>query len=331
MGGLRLIFFALGIAIPLLAGVVYQFIGSALDKKRFPPPGRMVAIGDAKLHVDDSGSGSPVVIFEAGIAATSLSWKLVQPAVARFARTVTYDRAGLGWSEIASKPRTVWVLVDELRRAIANIAGPRILVAHSFGALIAIAYAARYPTEVSALVLVDPVGIAEWAAPSPAHRRTLARGIFLSQCGAVLARLGIVRLALDLLSQGARRAPQLIARASSGPSGAAFTERMVGEIRKLPREIWPMIQAHWCDPKCFDTMTRYLRTLLENAASVLETRLDVPVTILSAGNASSAQRADHLRVSRITPHGRLDFVEESGHWLQLDRPDLVIRAVEEMC
>lgn len=331
MGGLGLIAALLAIGVVVVAGVLYHLAGMAGDRRRFPAPGQLVDVGGSRLHFDCAGEGRAVIVFEAGIAATSLSWKLVQPEVAKFARAVSYDRAGLGWSDAIAGPRGIWEIVEELRAGLAGVVnqgdGPRILVAHSFGGLIGIAYASRYPDEVAGLVLVDPVGLSEWASPTELHRRMLARGILLSRCGGVLARLGIVRLALNLLAGGARKAPQMIARMSSGRSGAAFTERMVGEIRKLPRDVWPMIQAHWCDPKCFDTMGRYLKALPENAATVAGAPLQVPAIVLSAENASAAQRADHQRMGL---HGRMEIVEDSGHWIQLDRPEVVIRAVREL-
>ena len=318
------------LAIPL-AGALYQWAGRKRDARSFPPPGRLVEIGGSRLHILSEGAGSPVVVFEAGIAATSLSWRLVQPQIARLTQTASYDRAWLGWSDAIAKPRGVEQVVEELRALLdrAGLATPRILVAHSYGGLVARAYAARHPEEVAGMVLVDPVAAAEWADPSQLQRRALRRGVRLSRRGALLARIGVVRFALSLLTAGARSVPKLVARASAG-RGMAFTERIVGEVGKLPREVWPMIQSHWCDPKCFEGMARYLEALPASAAAVTDHAGSTPVTVLSAGNASPAQRAEHQRLAEASARGRIEIVPGSGHWIQLDRPDLVIRAIEEM-
>ncbi|HET9270262.1 MAG TPA: hypothetical protein VFO31_18930, partial [Vicinamibacterales bacterium] len=55
----------------VLAGVIYQWIGTARDARRFPPPGRLVDVGRGRLHIHDAGSGVTVV-FDAGISASSL-------------------------------------------------------------------------------------------------------------------------------------------------------------------------------------------------------------------------------------------------------------------
>lgn len=335
MGGLGLIPIA-AIAFLLLAAFVYQQRGKARDARRFPPPGRLIDIGGLRLHANltSSSAATPPVIFEAGIAATSLSWSLVQPEIAKFACTLTYDRAGLGWSDPSSHPRDVPQLANELRTLLQglNVAAPRVIVAHSFGGLIALDYAARFPDEVAGLVLIDPVGVAEWAHPSPAHRAMLRRGIFLSRCGYALATIGVVRFTLNRLAGGARRMPKMMARATSGRGGAAFTERMVGEIQKLPRPLWPIVQSHWCDPQSFRAMARYLESLPAGAAFVLRdaTSIRAPLIVLSAGNASPAQRADHERVAGLSPRGRLDVIENARHWIQLDRPEVVVRAVREV-
>lgn len=329
--GLILLAAAIGLALLLILGALYQAAGARRDARRFPPPGRLVDAGGRKLHFHVEGEGAPPVVFEAGIAATSLSWALVQSRTAERTRAVSYDRAGLGWSDASCAPRDLIRVVDELRAGLgaAGIAAPRILVAHSYGSLVARAYAERYRAEVAGLVLVDPVPVEEWIDPSEGHRRMLRRGIALSRRGALLARLGVVRLALHLLAGGSRRIPKLVARASSG-RGVTFTERMVGEIRKLPPELWPAVQAHWCDPKCFRAMAQYLESL-PDAASVADLKSldDLPLIVLSAGNSSPVQRAEHERLARLSSRGKLEVVPDANHWIQLSHPDVVSRAIEK--
>ena len=100
-----------------------------------------------------------MVLFESGVAASSLSWVLVQPEVARFTRVCTYDRAGLAWSDRSSSPRTFSRITEEMAAVLSyagGAAGPHVLVGHSFGSLVVRAYAALHPEKVAAVVLVDP-------------------------------------------------------------------------------------------------------------------------------------------------------------------------------
>ena len=82
---------------------------------QFPPPGRMLDIGGRRLHLQESGQGGPVVVLESGIAATSLNWRAIQKEISLFTRVVSYDRAGLGWSDAATTRRTTNRCVDDLR------------------------------------------------------------------------------------------------------------------------------------------------------------------------------------------------------------------------
>jgi pimeloyl-ACP methyl ester carboxylesterase len=97
-----------------------------------------------------------------------------------------------------------------------------------------------------------------------------------------------------------------------------------------------MIQSHWCDPKCFEGMARYLEALPQSAAAVaqelslMDALRDVPLTVLSAGNASPIQRAEHEILARRSSSGKIEVVPGSGHWIQVDRPDALIQAIRKM-
>ncbi|MEZ5593788.1 MAG: alpha/beta fold hydrolase [Gammaproteobacteria bacterium] len=123
----------------------------------YPAPGRLVPVGNHKLHVNCSGQGSPLVVLDSGLGGTSLDWAYVQPEIAAFTRVCSYDRAGHGWSERGPAPRTSAVFISELAQLLRNAleAPPYIMVGHSLGGFTARGFAHFYPDQVAGLVLVD--------------------------------------------------------------------------------------------------------------------------------------------------------------------------------
>ena len=117
----------------LLLGFLYQHVGSVRDTRRFPPPGRRVDIGGYRLHLLGSGHGSPTVVFESALGATCLTWALVQSEVAKFTTTVSYDRAGCGWSDQGPMPRSAEQILQELLLLLrrGSLEPPYLLVGHS--------------------------------------------------------------------------------------------------------------------------------------------------------------------------------------------------------
>lgn len=325
---------AAALIVPLIVagGILFEVLGEAWDSWRWPPTGSLQDIGGHRLHIDREGEGGPVVVFESGIAASSLSWKLVQPRVAEFARTCSYDRAGLGWSDASRTPPSLDAIVHDLRALLsaAGLPGPYIFVAHSFGGLVARWYVLHYPDEIAALVLVDPLAACEWAHPDDAHKRMLARGVRLSRRGKMLARFGVVRLCLVLAMAGARSLPKLVARLTSG--GAKTPDRMTGEIRKLPREVWPMVKSHWCRPKCFEAMARHLEWLPENSAAVLAAAVPekIPVTVLAPFDCAEGRLREYDEMTKRSRAGWQVRMKDCGHWIHLDQPEAVVAAIREM-
>jgi pimeloyl-ACP methyl ester carboxylesterase len=318
----------LGVLAALMgAGALYQAAGAARERRAFLPPGHLIDVGGHRLHVRCRGAGVPVVVFEAGIAASSLSWSIVQPAVAAFTRACAYDRAGLAWSEAASCPRTFDRIVDEFAAVVTHVAaGQRcVLVGHSFGCFVVRAYASRHPQQVTGLVLVDPP--TEWLGVTPDRARLLIGARRLSRVGALLAHLGVVRASLALLVGGAPAAPRRFAQVF-GPTAARTLERLVGEVQKLPPEVHPIVQAHWSQPKCFHAMADYLRTLAEEHATIaaLGPPRGVGVVVVSAASQPPEQIAAHRQMAE-SGHGRHLVAARSGHWIQFDEPEILIDAV----
>lgn len=308
----------------LLAGWIYQQVGERLDARRLPPPGEILD----GFHILRRGAIGPPIILEAGIAATSLSWASVLKHLPEERLVVAYDRLGFGWSDSPNSPRTLDILAADLLRVLdlAGVREPAILAAHSFGGLIVRRFAQLYPARAAALVLLDPLEPIEWSKLTPERITLLARGVMLSRRGILLARLGIVRFALALLVSGSRTLPKLLARASTGRR-STVTDRLVGEVRKMPAEVWPAVRAHWCLPRSFATMAEYLDRLPGNCrqAAAIELPASLPITVISAGNAQ-----DHIKAAHAAYATHHIVAAGSGHWVQLDAPELAADEILRM-
>lgn len=314
-------------------GVLYQQLGARRGALRCPAPGTLIDAGSRRLHVVSAGSGAPAVLFEAGIAASSVSWSHVLPKVATMVRACAYDRAGLAWSDTDPRPRTLAHILEDLELVIERsaITSPMVLVGHSFGCFVICAYAKKHPSAVAGLVLVDPPATSEWQSPTPDRRRLLRRGIRLSYVGGALARLGFVRASLALLTGGAPRIPGTLIR-TLGPTADAKLRHLVTQVRKLPREVYPVVQEHWCDPKCFSALAGNLRVLQEAAAFVgsLDTLQNLPVVVISSGQLPADQLREHAEFARLSSSGRHAIAQRSGHWIQFDEPDLIVEAIRSL-
>lgn len=139
----------------------------------------LVDIGSGRrLYFECRGAGSPTVILEAGFRTRADVWSddliqpdsprtMVFPGVAGFTRVCAYDRPGTATvlddalhasrSDPAAMPRNAAESVADLHAALetARIAGPYVLVGHSYGGLLMRLFASTYPDEVVGLVLVD--------------------------------------------------------------------------------------------------------------------------------------------------------------------------------
>jgi pimeloyl-ACP methyl ester carboxylesterase len=208
------------------AGV--QQVLTVRDRRRYPAPGLLVHVDGRQMHLQVRGADSdgPTVVLEAGMGSFSPNWYWVQEELAQVVRSVSYDRAGLGWSRRSRRPRDAQSIAMELRDALreAAIEPPYVLAGHSFGGLPVRAFADLYPELTAGLVLVDashPDQWVRWPTPHAGRILEVSQRIF-----GWLGWLGVLR-ALDLsrgISAGlpARQAAQL--RAGAALPGLAATE-----------------------------------------------------------------------------------------------------------
>jgi pimeloyl-ACP methyl ester carboxylesterase len=141
----------------LAAGFLYENISEARDRRFNAMPGKLVNVGGKRMHIDCAGEGNPTVVLDSGLGDTYVSWRKVQPQIAKFTRVCSYDRAGLGYSDPSSQARTSAVIAAELHALLqaASIEPPYVLVGHSMGGYDVRLYAGAHRNEVAGMVLVD--------------------------------------------------------------------------------------------------------------------------------------------------------------------------------
>jgi pimeloyl-ACP methyl ester carboxylesterase len=330
----RLLWLLLVIPVLPAAGMIYQWVGGLSDRRRYLGLGRMIDVGDGRRmyisEMGDGAAGGPTVVFESGIAATSQNWLRVQESVAGYTRAVSYDRGGLGWSSATPAERTPTNIARELREMLqlAGIPGPYVLVGHSFGGLVVRQFAALYPGDVVGMVLVDPMRTEEWPPANERQRALLERGVRMAGFGIPVARFGLARLATTSLLCRSGRASRAFSRAA-GNGGMHVMQRITCEVGKMPREVWPIVAAHWASPRYYRGLAAHLSAVPATVAEmeIAESIEGMPVVLLTPGTAEPLCD-DRLR--RIGSEVRQVIAERSGHWVHLDEPELVLEMIRGM-
>ena len=104
------------------ASAVYQRAADASDRRRFPPPGRLVDIGGRRVHFLPMGDGAPAVVIFPALGSNVLEWVRVMRGASSVTTVCAYDRAGLGWSDPPRGASTLNAMADDLH-ALLKAAG----------------------------------------------------------------------------------------------------------------------------------------------------------------------------------------------------------------
>lgn len=320
------VFIACMVAIAICGSTMTEALLRNRDARRFPPVGRLVDIGGIRLHLDCRGSGSPTVVLESGLDHLgALSWMAVHDSIARTTRVCAYSRAGLLWSEARAEPFDPMRVPRDLHDLL-SVAGehpPFVLVGHSLGGPYAMLFTAQYPSDVAGLVLID--------ASHPAQQPRLAAALG-KPLSALMPSTLQMTVYVALARLGVLRWTSLVDAPSTWPASvrAAFTVFLPPSAGALRDEI--------------------MATASTLEAAGHRTSLDArPLVLLTAGaEASSATLAEQghsraqetrrraawleLQADELTwsIRSRQEIVRDATHYIQFDRPDVVIRAVRDV-
>jgi pimeloyl-ACP methyl ester carboxylesterase len=300
------------------------------------PPGRLIDVGGFRLHINCAGQGSPCVVFDAALGGSSLSWSLVHGEVARFTRACSYDRAGFGWSDAGPFPRTAGRIADELRLLLdrAGEAPPYVLVGHSFGGLVMRVFATKFRRDTAALVLVDPAHPEDWITPAVKEQRQIERGVRLCRHGVVAARLGLARVVASLVSAGALSPARALVRLASRGSLSAEDEGILAPVWKLPAEVRRPLRYFWTQPKFFEALGSQIESICVSAAEALDAAVPgygaLPLVTMSSTNPSEHRLRQQEALARLSTRGQHTIASNSGHWIPLDQPEVVISVIRRI-
>lgn len=282
------------------------------------PLGQLIDIGGRNLHFHCTGSGAPTVILEAGASSFAIDWALVQPELARSHRVCSYDRAGFGWSDARPGTETPAKIVADLHAGLAAIAEkpPFLLVGASFGAIYARTYHLDYPSEVVAMVLVDPA--TEDRLFTKFEGRTVTIGsLTAEQFASTFPAAGPIPVPSRPVQRGAPfdRLP-----------GALYEARLKLDqrlIESMPSSITADFLREYQEGQ-----RAALARLLDSRSNAKFPIGDRPLVVLTRGDGQTPGiEENHAGLARLSTNSRHTVVEGSGHEIHLYAPKAVIQAV----
>lgn len=282
---------------------------------------RQIPIGKGRtLNMLCKGRGAPTIILESGTGDGMSVWRKVQPVLAQHHRVCAYERAGLGLSPPDLKHRDLDGIVSDFEKLAANarLQRPFLLVSHSFGGMVLRVYARRHPANVMGMVLADPPLEGEMSRIekiTPGADKVFAQAIDHDRSCAEAKELN------------AACAPYV---PDDAPAVVAGRLRSATRIHYLTEAAEMQADLDGTN----DAEIQRAGTDLHNLPLIVltseqfKTNEQMPPEVRSA--AQNLWMTFHNEIAGHSTRGSNRLVPGTGHYIQLDRPDAVIDAVEEL-
>lgn len=297
----------------------------------YTAPSQLVDVGHGRrMNIYCKGSGSPAVILEAGLGGDTTSWATVHPLIAAKTKTCAYDRAGLGFSDGSNRPNTVGNSAEDLHALLkaANVPPPYVLVGHSAGGMNIRVFTDRYPDEVVGMVAVDvshedqstrlwPIGVA-------GQKEKWDAGLQDSATCVEHAKKGLVK--------GTPEYKKCIA--DIGVRNPRFSEAINDAQERVA------LTAHWQAAVASEQRAVYYASADETRAA-RKSFGSIPIIVLThspypkAKDETQEERnvrtllweTMHNEIAAMSTRGINIIVPNTGHYIQFDKPQVVVDAV----
>lgn len=297
------------------AGFIYENISEARDRRFNPMPGQRVELmidgSPLRIHIHCSGQGTPAVVLDSGLGDSFLSWQKVQPEVAKFTEVCSYDRAGIGYSDPSPRPRTCRVIAEELNSLLraAGVAPPYVLVGHSMGGYDVRVFASLYRSEVAGVVLVD--------ASHPDQEKRLP----IELSGMEASWLREAEFLEFTMPFGI---PRLLRLCDENPVARAI-ECNFHTAREGVKEMktFPESGAQAAASDSFGDLPLVVLSHDPDKPSV-----EIPADLVKPTNDAWEKMQEEM--AHLSSRGRQSIVKNSAHYIQFDRPDAVVDAINDV-
>ncbi len=308
------------VAVLLMIGAGYEASMRRQTLVNYPVPGRLVDIGGRKIQLDCRGSGAPLVVLEAGLDMNgSLAWAKVHDSIAVTTRTCAYSRAGVMWSDDNPGQQSAVGIATDLQAALqgAGEKAPYVMVGHSLGGPYIMTFTKLHEADVAGLVFVDASHPEQVQRFKEILGRELEPPIGLMKVASALGWTGIVRVAMSGVpaTDSVRRTTSAYAPTSLGPmleelDAMDSTMAVAGGFRQLGNR--PLVVLTAMAPVDTATLKQMKMTVEENV------KFRGAWKELHDDEASWSTQSEHIEVPDAT------------HYIQNDRPDIVIAAVRKV-
>lgn len=297
----------------------------------YAQPQRLVAMDNGRrMNIYCLGHGKPTVVLDAGMGDSTISWALVQKPIAADTRVCSYDRAGLGFSDASNRPSTALNIAEDLHKLLraAGEKPPYVLVGHSAAGMYIRVYADRYPQEVVGLVSVE--GSHEdqsergWAIGEPGQQAKWDAYLAEYDSCVTEARKGLVP------------GTPVFEKCVGAPDPRFSAQINAAQMRYAATERWQAAAASERHAIFYASAdeTRRTRRSFGDMPIVVLTHAPYPPakgeTQTLRDQRTLSWETMHNEVAAMSTRGINAIVPGAGHYIQYDRPQVVIDAVENV-